>query len=534
MSLPGTNPRGRRKAHGYVNGPLFRSDSQVTWETFWSRVAEMHNLDKASLHQQYGYLYPLIRYLMCCEGEELTEAKPNVLYDVYKGFMNYFPPDSMMNDVRWLNDRGCFLIGAHTTKLQREMKTNDPSVYYGEGADIPSGRKVYRNGDFLIRPSKRLEGKLVASVLRGGQLFHSVIYHRPQQLCPLVIDGFSNLSPGKTVRSLKQLIHWLIEASGSEFDRPCGTTVAKNDLLITVASDDSQALLAELDSAIKKMNFTSHDIKNWSEPDIDELLKGSLQMDVIKRNKVKRALIQLRNEPDSFTSHTGGLTSDMSVTNSLGRAGSSWDGRINLTPQHGGYMIKCVEPAGVAYRAERNLSSIQHSHHGVKHGAIVEVISREGSFFRTVEGSYLPSEIDGSNCFEVMETDSASLPVVESQTETLEISNDTTRYQVQLAATILGKGSYGVVQAALDISSGEQRAIKKLSIGGCDKKEVDLILRESRLMSNLNHKNIVRFYGSLLTTSHLHLCMEFMQKTLSQLIKEYGFLSILSLFFFFF
>eukprot|EP01060_Flectonema_neradi_P017291 TRINITY_DN2418_c2_g3_i1.p1 TRINITY_DN2418_c2_g3~~TRINITY_DN2418_c2_g3_i1.p1 ORF type:complete len:719 (+),score=123.17 TRINITY_DN2418_c2_g3_i1:74-2230(+) len=533
MSLPSNpNPRGRRKAHGFVNGPLFKTDTKVSWETFWSRVAEMHNLDETAFHQQYGYLFPLIRYLMCCEGEELGEAKPHVSYDVYKGFMNYFPPDSMMNDIRWLNDRGCFLLGAHTTKLQKEMKTNDPSVYYGEGADIPNGRKAYRNGDFLIRPSKRLEGKLVASYLRAGQLFHSVIYYRQQQPCPLLIDGFSNLAPDRTVKSLKQLVRWLIETPGSEFDRPCGVSVAQSDLVsaashnnTTVSEDDeNQLLLAELDEAIKKMgNFTSHDIKIWSESDIDELLKGSLQMDVIKRNKVKRALLNLRNEPGSYVPRTSGM-SDMSITNSFGRSGSSWDGRINLAPQHGGYMIKCIEPAGVAYRAEKNLSSIQHSHHGVKHGAIVEVISRDGYFYKTVEGSYLPSEIDGTSCFEVVDTDPPQTPSSESPAETLEmleITDGTAKYQVQCSSTVLGKGSYGVVRSALDLGSGEQRAIKKLAIVGCDQKELDIVLRESKLMANLSHQNIVRFYGSLLTGSHLHLCMEYMQKTLSQLIKEY-------------
>src|SRR6478735_5067934 len=60
----------------------------------------------------------------------------------------------------------------------------------------------------------------------------------------------------------------------------------------------------------------------------------------------------------------------------------------------------------------------------------------------------------------------------------------------------IGRGGFGVVWAAVDIASGEPRALKCLTAAGAsDAKHQERLRREARAMASLTHPHIARVFG---------------------------------------
>nr|CAB3488549.1 unnamed protein product [Digitaria exilis] len=77
----------------------------------------------------------------------------------------------------------------------------------------------------------------------------------------------------------------------------------------------------------------------------------------------------------------------------------------------------------------------------------------------------------------------------------------------------IGKGAYGRVYKGLDLENGDFVAIKQVSLENIPQEDLNIIM-------NLNHKNIVKYLGSLKTKSHLHIILEYVENgSLANIIK---------------
>ncbi|KFM27029.1 Serine/threonine-protein kinase sepA [Auxenochlorella protothecoides] len=88
----------------------------------------------------------------------------------------------------------------------------------------------------------------------------------------------------------------------------------------------------------------------------------------------------------------------------------------------------------------------------------------------------------------------------------------------------LGRGAYGHVFRGLDTRTGQHVAIKQIGLERIPAGGLPGIVREVELLKTLNHPNIVKYYGSLRTDTHLYIVLEYMENgALSGVIKSSSF-----------
>eukprot|EP00659_Diplonema_papillatum_P014781 gene14781-22626_t len=495
---------------------LFRDGDELLWDLFWERIAEQQGLAADVFRGQYSYLFPLVRYLVQCEGHSVHLNPPSavVTRKQFEPCLLYFNIETMMDDVTWLNENRFFWAGSHTSQLENEMRCALVEA-------PPVSARSYRYGDFVIRPSKTRPGKLVLSILHAGHLQHTIIANKDDK--SLYVDGFA--MPTSKATTLKVLVELLLQKQGDTFKRGCGEVMTPNSSspLPTPSHasssplEEHSSLLNELGDMVAPHNLTINEISEWKTNDVEELLRVTLNLDVIKRNKIMKAMKEhVLCASQSVT--TASTTEFPSSTMMSEREDSR-----SSEPQFGGRIMRCTDSHGIAFRRTPNLSTIISQTEGVRHHQTVEIVDEDGSFYKTADGKFLPKHIEGVACFEeVLPT-----PVAKPDrplTRTLTLMGSQRLFNVQITyANLLGSGSYGKVYEALDCDTGEQRAVKELNVH--DDADIDVMLRELTLMSSLEHPNIVRFYGSQRDSQHLHLCMERMTQTLQQLIDKYGNLS---------
>jgi serine/threonine protein kinase len=76
------------------------------------------------------------------------------------------------------------------------------------------------------------------------------------------------------------------------------------------------------------------------------------------------------------------------------------------------------------------------------------------------------------------------------------------------------------VYKGLDLENGDFVAIKQVSLENIPQEDLNIIMQEIDLLKNLNHKNIVKYLGSLKTKSHLHIILEYVENgSLANIIK---------------
>ena len=86
---------------------------------------------------------------------------------------------------------------------------------------------------------------------------------------------------------------------------------------------------------------------------------------------------------------------------------------------------------------------------------------------------------------------------------------------------LIGKGSYGHVLCGKCTESDELIAIKEIPL--VNLKETNLIIEEVKILSELNHHNIVRYLGSKVTDEFCYIFMEFVSGgTIDSLLMKHG------------
>ena len=98
---------------------------------------------------------------------------------------------------------------------------------------------------------------------------------------------------------------------------------------------------------------------------------------------------------------------------------------------------------------------------------------------------------------------------------------EASRYQV---SEVIGKGSYGVVAAAVDTQTGERVAIKKIVDVFDHVSDATRILREIKLLRLLRHPDLVEIKHIMLPPSRrefrdIYVIFELMESDLHQVIK---------------
>ncbi|EFH60933.1 predicted protein [Arabidopsis lyrata subsp. lyrata] len=84
----------------------------------------------------------------------------------------------------------------------------------------------------------------------------------------------------------------------------------------------------------------------------------------------------------------------------------------------------------------------------------------------------------------------------------------------------IGKGAYARVYIGLDLENCDFVAIKQVSLENIGQEDLNTIMQEIDLLKNLNHKNIVKYLGSLKTKTHLHIILEYVENgSLANIIK---------------
>ncbi|XP_010534878.1 PREDICTED: MAP3K epsilon protein kinase 1-like isoform X2 [Tarenaya hassleriana] len=84
----------------------------------------------------------------------------------------------------------------------------------------------------------------------------------------------------------------------------------------------------------------------------------------------------------------------------------------------------------------------------------------------------------------------------------------------------IGRGAYSRVYKGLDLESRDFVAVKQVSLENIAQEDLNIIMQEIDLLKNLNHKNIVKYLGSLKTRSHLHIILEYVENgSLANIIK---------------
>ncbi|RMZ75030.1 hypothetical protein DV737_g5485, partial [Chaetothyriales sp. CBS 132003] len=87
----------------------------------------------------------------------------------------------------------------------------------------------------------------------------------------------------------------------------------------------------------------------------------------------------------------------------------------------------------------------------------------------------------------------------------------------------LGRGAFGSVFRALRWSTGETVAIKQIKLADLPKSELRVIMLEIDLLKNLDHANIVKYYGFVKTPDTLNIILEYCENgSLHSISKNFG------------
>eukprot|EP01065_Artemidia_motanka_P033646 TRINITY_DN40666_c0_g1_i1.p1 TRINITY_DN40666_c0_g1~~TRINITY_DN40666_c0_g1_i1.p1 ORF type:complete len:613 (+),score=125.59 TRINITY_DN40666_c0_g1_i1:133-1971(+) len=212
--------------------PMFRAgEAEVPWREIWERIEQSQG------RAAQPHIREIIRYL--AQREAVGEQdRPLVGRESWEQFERYFPEETLLDDVEWLNANRYFWIGASSDDVKSMMEKQE-NIYAGVAEEEPVQPRRFQHGDFVVRTSSRWS-KLVVSYLDGNQVRHSIIYrNKKDELYPradadhLVIGGLTETNrrtrfpedgAGRPKRGLRALVQWVVEERiSTRMQRPCGS-----------------------------------------------------------------------------------------------------------------------------------------------------------------------------------------------------------------------------------------------------------------------------------------------------------------------
>ncbi|GAA5890154.1 hypothetical protein JCM8208_002718 [Rhodotorula glutinis] len=87
----------------------------------------------------------------------------------------------------------------------------------------------------------------------------------------------------------------------------------------------------------------------------------------------------------------------------------------------------------------------------------------------------------------------------------------------------IGRGQFGSVYRALNLSSGQVVAVKRILLEGKTEHEIEELSGEVKLLRRLSHPSIVRYEGAVRTEHYLNIILEYGESgSLEKTIKQFG------------
>ncbi|CEL61904.1 Cytokinesis protein sepH OS=Aspergillus niger (strain CBS 513,88 / FGSC A1513) GN=sepH PE=3 SV=1 [Rhizoctonia solani AG-1 IB] len=87
----------------------------------------------------------------------------------------------------------------------------------------------------------------------------------------------------------------------------------------------------------------------------------------------------------------------------------------------------------------------------------------------------------------------------------------------------IGKGQFGSVYRALNLTTGQMVAVKQLALDGLSADEVKSLKKEVDLLKSLSHPSIVKYEGMAQDEEHLSIVLEYVENgSLGQTLKAFG------------
>ncbi|CAG8433203.1 515_t:CDS:10 [Ambispora gerdemannii] len=94
--------------------------------------------------------------------------------------------------------------------------------------------------------------------------------------------------------------------------------------------------------------------------------------------------------------------------------------------------------------------------------------------------------------------------------------------QYQLGNCI-GKGQFGSVYRALNLSDGQMVAVKRIKLEGKKQEEIDQLMREVELLQSLSHPSVVKYTDQIMCDDHINIILEFAENgSLLHTLKSFG------------
>ncbi|KAG1860705.1 hypothetical protein DFJ58DRAFT_657665 [Suillus subalutaceus] len=87
----------------------------------------------------------------------------------------------------------------------------------------------------------------------------------------------------------------------------------------------------------------------------------------------------------------------------------------------------------------------------------------------------------------------------------------------------IGRGQFGTVYRALNLTTGQMVAVKRIRLEGLKEDEVAQLMREVDLMKQLSHPSIVKYEGMARDDQYLNIVLEYAESgSLGQMLKAFG------------